>query len=156
VGAGRYKAAPGNQPGKAPAAPTAAPERPPAGGAFRPPPAAQEDRARALVRAMIAAAKADGHIDAAERARIAGQIDALGLEAPDRNFVFDELTKPLDVAAVAAGADGPEAAAEIYAASLLCIDLDHPQERRYLDDLAARMVVAPDLARHIEANAAAA
>ncbi|MEM6492710.1 MAG: tellurite resistance TerB family protein, partial [Pseudomonadota bacterium] len=138
------------------AAPSAPPPPPPAGSRFLPPPAAQEDRARVLVRAMISAAKADGHIDAQERQRITGQLDALGLDAPDRDFVFDELTKPLDVGAVAAGADGPEAAAEIYAASLLCIDVDSPHERRYLDDLAARMGVAPDLARHIEANAAAA
>jgi uncharacterized membrane protein YebE (DUF533 family) len=110
-------------------------------------------RSEALVRAMIAAAKADGHIDDAERARITQQMQRLGLDAQWVAFLLAEIDKPLDAGEVARGADTPEAAAEIYVASLLVIAVDHPDERAYLDRLAAALQLAPDLVRELEAEA---
>jgi uncharacterized membrane protein YebE (DUF533 family) len=118
--------------------------------------AAAQDLSRALLRAMIAAAKSDGHIDAAEQARIFARLDDFDLDAEDKAFVMDELRRPLDIDAVAAAATSPEAAAEIYAASLLAIDPDTPAERGYLQLLAARLGLDPALAAHLEAGAAAA
>ena len=51
-----------------------------------------------LVRAMIGAAKADGHVDAAVQARLFEQVDSLGLDAEAKGFVFDALGKPVDLA----------------------------------------------------------
>ena len=158
LGALAYRAYSNHQAGRA-ADPAADLAPPPADGRYLPPAgdsAGTERKAQTLVRAMIAAAKADGHIDDEERRRIVGQVDGLGLEAPDRDFIFAELTAPLDIAAVAAGADSEETAMEIYAASFLCIDVDTPAERRYLDDLAQRLRLDPGLARQIEAQAIAA
>lgn len=157
LGALAYRAYSDHKAGRAAVPAATADMAAPRDGRFLPPPgdtAAEEKKAAVLVRAMIAAAKADGHIDETERQRILGQVDALGLEAPDREFLFAELTGPLDVAAVAAGADSEETAMEIYAASLLCIDIDSVAERRYLDDLARRLRLDPGLARSIEAHAA--
>ena len=74
----------------------------------------------AILRAMIAAAKADGHIDAVEQQKIFGKLDAMDLGTEDKAFVIDELRKPLDIDAVVAAATTPELAVEIYAASLPC------------------------------------
>lgn len=111
-------------------------------------------RSEALVRAMVAAAKADGHIDEAERTRITEQMQRLGLDAQWVAFLLAEIDKPLDAAAVASGADSPEAAAELYLASLLVIAVDHPDERAYLQRLAVALGLAPELVRELEAEAA--
>lgn len=115
----------------------------------------QQALSRHLLRAMIAAAKADGHIDATEQASIFARMDALPLAADDKAFVVDELRKPLDVDAVASAARTPEEAAEIYAASLLAIDVDNAAERGYLAMLAARLKLDEALVQHLHANVAA-
>lgn len=117
---------------------------------------AAEQRSRALFRAMIAAAKADGHIDAAERAAIGNASLRIGLDEDTRLMLEAELARPLDAAEIAAGADSPEAAAEIYLASLFVIDIDQPSERAYLDQLAAALNLQPGLAQQLEAKAQAA
>ncbi|TGD94794.1 tellurite resistance TerB family protein [Methylobacterium nonmethylotrophicum] len=127
------------------------------GSRFAPASAAEEqDRARALLIAMITAAKADGHIDADEQRRIFGEMDRHALDADDKAFLMDALRAPVDVEAVARLARNPEQASEIYAASLMAISVDTPQERAYLDHLARRLGLDPGLSRHIEATLAAA
>lgn len=106
--------------------------------------------ARAVLMAMIAAAKADGHIDAEEQRRIFSRIDQLGLGHEERAFVIEQLSAPLDINAIVAEAKTPEAAAELYAASLLAITPDQPAEKAYLDLLATRLAIPPALARELE------
>jgi uncharacterized membrane protein YebE (DUF533 family) len=112
----------------------------------------QQSLGRHLLRAMIAAAKADGHIDAAEQATIFAELDKLDLDAEEKAFVMDELRAPLDVDAVAKAARTPEEAAEIYTASLLAIDVDNAAERGYLALLAARLKLDDKLVEHLHAT----
>ncbi|MGE3150578.1 MAG: tellurite resistance TerB family protein [Pseudorhodoplanes sp.] len=158
VGALAYHAYRNYQAGKAPAAslPTAQPAAmlpAPADTPFNPATESeQQSLARNLLRAMIAAAKADGHVDAREQANIFSEMDKLDLDAGDKAFVIDEMRKPLDVDAVARCARTPEEATEIYAASLLAIDVDNPSERGYLNLLAARMNLDEKLVAHLHAT----
>ena len=101
---------------------------------------------------MIAAAKADGHVDAEEQRTIFAEIDKLDLDSESKAFVMDELRAPLDIDAVARGATTPETAAEIYAASLLAIDIDNAAERGYLAMLAARLRLDDGLVQHLHAT----
>ncbi|HEX5777432.1 MAG TPA: tellurite resistance TerB family protein [Xanthobacteraceae bacterium] len=114
--------------------------------------AEQQSLGRHLLRAMIAAAKADGHVDATEQANIFAQMDRLNLSSDDKAFVVDELRRPLDIDSVAEGIRTPEEAAEIYAASLLAIDVDNPAERGYLGMLAARLKLDDKLVEHLHAT----
>ena len=107
----------------------------------------------ALVRAMIGAAKADGHVDAAEQQRIFEQVGRLEMDAEAKAFVFDALAAPVSVTAIAAAADTPEQAAELYLASRLAIDPDQPAERAYLDALAHRLALPPGLAMRLDQQA---
>jgi uncharacterized membrane protein YebE (DUF533 family) len=109
-----------------------------------------EQRSLTLLKAMVAAAKADGHIDAAERQRIHEGFRRLELEERMVALIDTELSAPVDPAAVARGADSPEAAAEIYLASRLVIDPDHPSEQRYLKDLAQHLKLDPGLVSELE------
>ena len=54
-----------------------------------------------LIRAMISAAKADGHIDAGERENIKRQINELDLESDFADLLRFEIDKPVDVRAIA-------------------------------------------------------
>lgn len=140
-------------------APQSAPEiaAPPANTPFQPATVeAEQNLARALLRAMISAAKADGHIDAAEQKRIFERVEALQLDNEDKAFVMDELTKPLDVKTVADSASSPEEAAEIYAASLLAIDPEGAAEKGYLSMLAVRLKLDPELVQHLHYTVATA
>ncbi|ODT70017.1 MAG: hypothetical protein ABS75_14380 [Pelagibacterium sp. SCN 63-23] len=136
-----------NQPGQAPA---------PAEDAFIPSPtdtAAQEELGKSLVRAMIAAAKADGRIDAEEKEAIFEKLKTMPLSAEEKAWVFDELSTPLDINAVVARADTPEHAAEIYAASLVAISADTAAEQAYLEALATKLKLAPALVAEIHRQA---
>lgn len=112
------------------------------------------ERSSAILVAMIAAAKADGHIDADEKAAIQAKLAELGPEA--QSILMDEIGKPLDAGAVAAMADSEQAGREIYAVSVLVCRADHAQERAYLDQLAAALKLDPAIARDIESAVAAA
>ena len=92
-----------------------------------------------LVRAMVGAAKADGHIDAKEQKRLFAEVERLGLDAEAKAYVFDLLTKDVDLGSLTSAVSSPEQGAELYLAARLSIDPDEPAERAYLDALATRL-----------------
>jgi uncharacterized membrane protein YebE (DUF533 family) len=98
-----------------------------------------------LVRAMVGAAKADGHIDATEQKRLFAEVERLGLDADAKAYVFDLLTHDVDLDSIARAASTPEQGAEAYLAARLAIDADQPAERAYLDSLAARLKLPDEL-----------
>lgn len=94
-----------------------------------------ESKAMMVLKAMINAAKADGQIDDAERQRILGKLEEEGTDAEAREFVQAEMRRPFDVDGLPE-APNPQTAVEVYAASLLAIEVDTPAEREYLHRLA--------------------
>jgi uncharacterized membrane protein YebE (DUF533 family) len=126
----------------------------PEGTAFLPARAEERDgMSLAILRAMIAAAKADGHIDAQEHSRIFAKLDEIDLGTEEKAFIIDELRKPLDIDAVVKAATTPELAVEIYAASVLAIDPDDPAEQAYLAMLASRLKLDPGLRAAVDTEA---
>jgi len=125
---------------------------PPADSDFAPAraPGGEDALARGIMVAMIQGAKADGHIDADEHARIFGQIEVLGLDVEAKAFVMDELAAPADVTRVARHAATPEVAAELCAAALLAMDPDTAEERLFLTRLQAALGLDAALTRQIE------
>jgi len=96
---------------------------------------------RLLLKAMIGAAKADGQIDQSEMQKIIGRMSKDDVTAEEKQFVLDQMSRPVDVQALAAEVHGPAQAAQVYAASILAIDADTPQEKAYLGDLAAALAI---------------
>jgi uncharacterized membrane protein YebE (DUF533 family) len=92
-----------------------------------------EDNAKLMIRAMIQSAKADGAIDADERAAI---LDHLG-DATDEEiaFVEAELAAPVDVAGLARDT-GAQMRGQVYSAALMAVQVDTDAERSYLRNLA--------------------
>jgi uncharacterized membrane protein YebE (DUF533 family) len=125
----------------------------PAGSAFMPKEedtAAKEELGLILVRAMIAVARADGRLDAQESQAIFQKIQSLGMDPESQNLLVKEMGHPVDMDAIVNSADSPEIAAEIYAASLLAVEVDSAAERAYLGMLAARLGLPAQLVEELE------
>lgn len=106
-----------------------------------------------LIRAMIAAAKSDGHIDQSEHARISDQIARFDLGPDEKAFLFDAFSAPANPIEIAKLAKTEEQSAEIYLASCLAIDPDDPAEQRYLDRLSDGLRISDDLRTHLDFQA---
>ncbi|MCY1353826.1 hypothetical protein D9M69_401800 [compost metagenome] len=117
------------------------------------PPPQVEQHSHAILRALVAAAKADGHIDDRERQLIDGEVLRLTDDRELQGWLDRELHKPLDPAEVARAAQTPEMAAEMYLASLLMVDQEHFMERAYLDELARQLQLPLDLKAELERQA---
>ncbi|WP_275785196.1 tellurite resistance TerB family protein [Pararhizobium gei] len=154
-----YQAYKNYQAGNAPVAttPQTQPELlpPPADSGFEPA-VIRNDFVLVLVRAMIAAARADGHIDEAERARIMDKVKLSGLDSESEQFLKDELASPVDLDTIVSAARTEEERVELYTASRLAIEPDSRAERGYLDLLAGRLGLPDALVDHIEATVSSA
>lgn len=111
-----------------------------------------ELHSQAILKALVAAAKADGHVDAKERQLIEEQIGALANDPELLRWLDAELNKPLDPAEVARAASTPEMAAEMYIASVLMVDEEHFMERAYLEELARQLKLEPSLKAELESQ----
>jgi uncharacterized membrane protein YebE (DUF533 family) len=132
------------------------PPPPPGGSAVPPPPpaamsspprplspeaggAASPGDAMLLVRAMIAAAHADGRLDDEERTRILERAQRGGLTAAESATVAAEMDRPISTSELAAQTSTPEQAEQVYAAALLALHAETDAEHAFLADLAARL-----------------
>ena len=112
-----------------------------------------ETHSRAMLTALIAAAKSDGHLDERERGLIDAEMVRLQADESDRTWLAAELQRPLDPAEVARAATTPELAAEMYLASLLVIDDTSFMERAYLDEFARQVKLPAALKAELEKQA---
>jgi uncharacterized membrane protein YebE (DUF533 family) len=113
--------------------------------------AAQAALGLLLLRAMIAAAKSDGQIDAAENQRIFDEINRLALSSHDKSVLLEEYARPSNLEQLVAGVATPQQASEVYAASALIIGEATLAEQQYLDDLARRLKLEPGLTQQLRA-----
>ena len=100
-------------------------------------------RSEILLKAMIAAAKADGHVNSKEMAGINEQIAKLKLDGDVATLIQAEIAKRLDIKEIAEMAENQEMAAEIYLVSAVVTDKENTMEREYLETL-ARTMELPD------------
>jgi len=110
-----------------------------------------ENAAQVILMAMINAAKADGRIDPDEARRIVGRLDEMGANREVRDWVFEQMSGPLDVGPMIEAARGnPELAAQVYAATLLAVEVDTAAENRYLEELQRALGLPEAVAERIE------
>jgi uncharacterized membrane protein YebE (DUF533 family) len=114
-----------------------------------------EDDALLFLRAMVAAASADGHIDAAERNRIVRGLTEAGIDPEATHWLDREMASPADVEELSAGVNTPEKAAQVYAAARVAINPDTIQEREFLRQLAEALDLDRSLKAQIDDAAAA-
>lgn len=91
-----------------------------------------------VLRAMINATKADGRVDQNEINRIMGKFSEIEVDSEGQQYLQNQLQRPMETEELIAAAKGqPELAAQMYAASLLAIEVDTPAEQNYLDQFAS-------------------
>jgi uncharacterized membrane protein YebE (DUF533 family) len=98
------------------------------------PTADQEAAAGLMLRAMIQAAKSDGNLDDAEREKLIGQLGD-EVDSQEAAFVQAEMKAPVDVDGLVGQVPrGMEP--QVYAMSVIAINLDSQAEAKYLHQLA--------------------
>lgn len=96
-----------------------------------------EDSAGLMIRAMVMAARCDGEIDANERETLMATIGEDATEA-DMAFVRGALEAPVSARTLAD--DTPEGLeTQVYSMSVMAIEPDHPEEAKYLHELATAL-----------------
>ena len=114
-----------------------------------------EAHSHGVLRALIAAAKADGTIDAQEKQMISAEIGRHTDDPQLQQWLDAEVAKPLNAADFADYANDPALAAEIYLASVMLVDDQQDAERNYLDELAGQLQIDPQLQVSLEQQAKA-
>lgn len=108
-----------------------------------------QQNAQLILRAMINAAKADGHIGPSEIERITGKLEEIGADDEGRSFILQEMGKPIDLDAITRKVTSEELGAQVYAASMLSIEVDTPAEKEYMQNLAAELQLNSDTVRRL-------
>ena len=109
----------------------------------------QEVAAGLMLRAMIQAAKSDGKIDDSEREKLLGKLGDISPQ--ERDFVNAELAAEIDVKGLARQVPNGMGA-QVYAMSIMGIDLDNQSEAQYLHDFATELGIDKSGVDHIHAE----
>jgi uncharacterized membrane protein YebE (DUF533 family) len=115
--------------------------------------AVTHEAATRYIRAMIAAAAADGRIDETEQGKILGGLRQAGIEQAAQQFLAAEINNPASVEALAEGIASPEEAVQVYTAARIAIDLDSDEEHAFLTSLAEALEIDETLAAQVDAAA---
>ena len=109
----------------------------------------QEAAAALMLAAMIQAAKSDGTFDEAEKEKLLGQLG--DVDAEEAAFVQAQLKAPVDIENLVANTpDGLRQ--QVYAMSVMAIDLDTQDEAQYLHKLASAYGMQPAQVNEIHAQ----
>jgi uncharacterized membrane protein YebE (DUF533 family) len=111
---------------------------------------AVQQTAELVIKGMMNVAKSDGQVSADEIQRIVGKLKEAGMAGDAEAWIMAELRKPLDLDAFIAEIPNQEVAAQVYAASLLAVEVDTPQEKAYLTDFARKAGIDGTVARTIQ------
>ncbi|MBP2298095.1 tellurite resistance TerB family protein [Azospirillum picis] len=109
-----------------------------------------EAKALLLIRAMIAAANADGRISPEEQGRILASLDAAQADPEDRRIVEAELRSPRPMDEIVREVRDPDTAEQVYLASELAVRGGGEVDRQYLAYLAARLGLPEERRRDLD------
>ena len=122
-------------------------------GAAAPAAAGMDDaQALLLIRAMIAAANADGQITPDERSRILQHLDKAGAGQEERRIVEQEIQSPRPLDDIIREVRDQDTAEQVYLASEISLRGGSATEQRYLDFLASRSIFRISAARNSTAS----
>jgi uncharacterized membrane protein YebE (DUF533 family) len=112
--------------------------------------AISDQAATTYLRAMIAAAAADGRLDADEQRRLTATLTEAGMDREAEAFIAQEINNPASVDELVAGVSDQREALQLYTAARLAIEPNTPAEQAFLAALASRLGIDADLARHVD------
>lgn len=107
----------------------------------------------AILKAMIASARADGSIDKEEQTRISDAIERMEFDNATKSLLFELFLKPISIEEIVRDLDSDEQKAEIYLASCLVVNLDHQDEFVHLGNLSKALQLPEGLEHHLRTQA---
>ena len=113
---------------------------------------AQESQGLLVLRTMISAAMADGHLGPDEQTQIFERLDSLGLSAEERSTLFDELRNPMACNVLAAQVTDPVIAIEMYTAAAMTVDASCLTAGEFLKQLSTGLNLPEQLVASIHSN----
>lgn len=112
-----------------------------------------DDTAMLMLRTMVYAARADGHIDEAERERIRALTEQLFPGRDVSPLMNDLMSEPIHPDLLAVGVQTPEQGEDLYRLSCFIVDIDHFMEKSYLEALAAALHIPAERRTVLEQEA---
>lgn len=103
-----------------------------------------------LIKAMIMAAKADGHIDSKEQQRIFQSVEQMDIPQETKGMLFNLVNQDITIAEITQGISSIEQKSEVYLASCLVIDPDHQDEQAHLEQIATALGLPESLCRQLQ------
>lgn len=103
-----------------------------------------------LVKAMIAASRADGQMDVSESQTIFKQIKSFNLSPDEETLLIHQMSQTINMDELVDSATSIEVASEIYAVSVMAMNEINEAERNYLTMLSTRLQLPHELKSQIE------
>jgi uncharacterized membrane protein YebE (DUF533 family) len=103
-----------------------------------------------LIRIMVAAAHADGTMDAAEERAVLDKMRGAELSQEEKLFLLNELHQPRGLEELTAGITDPSVAKTMYMLAVAAISIDTERERAWLNELAGRLGISQEIQAFIE------
>ena len=117
---------------------------PPSGGS------GSNELAVRLIQVMVAAAHADGSVDAQEERAVLDRLRGAELTQEEKMFLLNELHQPKSLAELTAGISDPSVAKTMYMLAVAAIEIDTEAERAWLNDLAGQLGISREIQTFIE------
>jgi uncharacterized membrane protein YebE (DUF533 family) len=102
---------------------------------------------------MVAAVKADGHIDDVEQSRIFDAVEDMPSSSDFKYMMMDLLRYPASIEELVREVKTVEQKSELYLISCFAIDIDHEAESQYLSQLASALGLPSELAFELRQQA---
>ncbi|MDD2465534.1 MAG: DUF533 domain-containing protein [Desulfobulbus sp.] len=106
-----------------------------------------------LIQVMAAAAHADGVMDAEEERAVLEKLRGADLSQEEKMFLLNELHQPKSIEELVAGINDPAVAKTMYMLAVATIEIDTEAERDWLNTLAQRLSISPEMQAFIEEQA---
>lgn len=131
---------------------TSVPTPPPLPGSTPPPQNSltTQDLACRMIQTMISAAHADGSMDEQEEQAVLAKLKGEALSQEERMFLLTELHNPKPIHELTEGITDPSTAKAMYMLAVSAVDIDTEAERRWFDELAARLGISKAVQTFIE------
>ncbi|WP_319589084.1 DUF533 domain-containing protein [uncultured Desulfobulbus sp.] len=103
-----------------------------------------------MIQVMVAAAHADGAMDAEEERAVLDKLRGADLNQEEKMFLLGELHQPKSLEALTAGVSDPSVAKTMYMLAVAAIEIDSEAERAWLNELARQLGVSREIQAFIE------
>jgi len=103
-----------------------------------------------LIQIMVAAAHADGAVDAQEERAVLDRLRGAELTQEEKMFLLNELHQPKSIEELTAGISDPSVAKTMYMLAVAAIEIDTEAERAWLNDLAGKLGISREIQTFIE------